>query len=138
VGVAQSATGDELVVLLIAPSARFRALWLVAGALLVAGLVVWTVLAPGWQAFLYAGILIPSYAWVTALSHKSRRLARGRAWTLTADSDGLRTPLWAISWDRVESMSIEQMHGRVRALRIEIFQPSDLVLPSSTVLAINA
>jgi hypothetical protein len=32
----------------------------------------------------------------------------------------------------------QQMHGRVRALRIETFQPSDLVLPSSTVLAINA
>ncbi|HEY2310277.1 MAG TPA: hypothetical protein VGH46_04080, partial [Gaiellaceae bacterium] len=83
-GVAQSATGDDLVVPLIAPSARFRALWLVAGVLLVAGFVVWMVLAPVWQAFLYAGLVIPSYAWVTALMHKSRRLARGRAWTLTA------------------------------------------------------
>jgi hypothetical protein len=122
---------------LLLPSRRFRSLWLTGGVLLAAVSVAWIILAPSWQAYVYGGLLIACFVWATALSYKSRQLAREQPWTLTADSTGLRTPLWAISWDRVESMSIELRDGGIRALRIETFQPSDVTRPNSTFLAIN-
>ncbi len=50
---------------------------------------------------------------------------------ITATGDGLRSPLWALDWERVDRMWIGETPHGLKALNIEPVQEADIRRPRS-------
>lgn len=133
-----SSPKDSLVVPLRAP--RWAA-WSfpVMSAVLAVGSIVWMVLAPSWEAFLYGTLMIGSLAWVWGTRLAARRTRGTASMQIVATKEGLRSPLWELDWGRVDRMWIGRTEsGRLKALNIEPLQPADIRRPPSRALRLNA
>jgi len=91
-----------------------------------------------WQGIFWGLLLLGSLVaiWITILA--ARRTRRGAPMEITATRDGLRSPLWALDWERVERMWIGDTQAGLRALSIEPLQEADIRRSPSTALSLSA
>jgi hypothetical protein len=100
------------------------------------GLVAWIVAAPGWESILIGGTGVVALAWSGVLVHVSRRLRGGGPRAIVATREGVSSPAWKITWDRVDRVVIRQSQAGP-ALVIEPLRPDDVELSPSRILGLN-
>ena len=128
---------DDFVVPLRAPRWARWTFPAISAVLMVAAVALIT-LDRSWQGIFWGLLLLGSLVaiWITILA--ARRTRRGAPMEITATRDGLRSPLWALDWERVERMWIGDTQAGLRALSIEPLQEADIRRSPSTALSLSA
>ncbi len=99
----------------------------------------WMVLAPSLRSVFFGILGLGSFVGVWATVMAARRTRGAAPLEIVATSEGLRSPIWELDWDRVDRMWIgPSPSGRIRVLNIEPLQPGDIRRPRSATLRFNA